>query len=125
MKKLSLILAFILVPFPLLVSCTEVKENGPASAGQKNESEFEYSISELPVIDFAQKEFGIYGVGSPMDYMIAEGETGDLVNDAVFHRNIAIEEAYNLKLNIFEYKGDDTNQIRTLIMSGDTTYHID
>ena len=127
MKKLSLILAFILALSPLLISCTEVKENAPGSTGKKEEQKFEYTLSELPELDFGQKEFGIYGVNGSMSYMIAEEETGDLVNDAVFQRNIAIEEAYNLRFNMFEAeRGEENNatKIRTFIMSGDTTYHL-
>ncbi len=127
MKKIALLLAFILALSPLLISCTEVKDDGPVSTGKKEEIEYEYTLSELPELDFGQKEFGIYGVNGSMGYMIAEEETGDLVNDAVFQRNIAIEEAYNLKFNMFHAEPgeqNNANKIRSLIMAGDTTYHM-
>ncbi len=127
MKKIALLLALILALSPLLISCGEGEEKKPVSSGVKEETQFEYTLSSLPELDFGQKEFGIYGINGSMGYMIAEEETGDLVNDAVFQRNIAIEEAYNLRFNMFhaEPRGDQSSQeIRTYIMSGDTTYHL-
>ena len=127
MKKIALLLAFVLTLSPLLVSCTGVNENETVSTGVIEEIEYEYNLSDLPELDFGQQQFGIYGVNGSMGYMIATEETGDLVNDAVFQRNIAIEEAYNLRFNMFEAeRGEQNNaqKIRTLIMSGDTTYHL-
>ncbi len=126
MKRIALLLAFVLALSPILVSCGNGEE-ATVSTGVKEELEFEYTIDQLPELDFGQKTFGIYGVNGSMGYMIAEEENGDLVNDAVFQRNIAIEEAYNLKFNMFEAEqGSENNamKIRTLIMAGDTTYHL-
>lgn len=127
MKKIALLLAFVLVLSPILVSCNKGANETTVQTGVSEEAKYEYTIDQLPELDFNQQEFGIYGVDGSMGYMIATEETGDLVNDAVFQRNIAIEEAYNLKFNMFEAEpGSENNaqKIRTLIMSGDTTYHM-
>ena len=124
MKKIALLLALILALTPLLIACEEEVDT-TANAGVKEEVEYEYSLDDIPSLDFGKKQFGIYGVNGSMGYLIAEEETGDLVNDAIFQRNLAIEERYNLEFNMFHADpGVGTQQLRTFIMSGDQTYHL-
>ncbi len=125
MKRIALLLAFVLLLTPVLVACgpTEtVNENG---GNKMDESEYLYKLSEAGELDYGQKEFGIFGVRGSMEYMMAEEENGDLVNDAVFQRNIVIEEAYNLKFNMFESEPDvGADMIKNFVLSGDTTYQL-
>ena len=58
-------------------------------------------------------------------YLISEEETGDLVGDAVFQRNIAIEDKYNLTFNMVEAEVNQPNSvIRNYIMADDKTFHM-
>lgn len=124
MKKIAFILAFLLALTPVLVACDK-EETTPVSSGVKEDVEYEYTLDDVPELDFGKKKFGIFGVNGSMGYLMAEEETGDLVNDAVFQRNLAIEERYNLELDMFEAEsGAGVGQIRTFVMSGDTTYQL-
>ncbi len=50
-------------------------------------------------------------------------ENGDLINDAIFKRNLAIEERFNCQLHVEEV--DKTESVfKSLVMSGDNTYDL-
>ena len=124
MKKIALILALILALAPILIAC-EKEETTLVSSGVKEEVEYEYTLDDVSSLDYGKQKFGIFGVYDSMGYLIAEEETGDLVNDAIFQRNLAIEERYNLEFDMFEAEsGAGVAQIRNFVMSGDTTYHL-
>ena len=126
MKKIAFLLALLLVLSPVLVACEKsgTGEAG-ANAGVADETEYLYKLSEAGTLDYGQGTFGIFGVRGSMGYMMAEEETGDLVNDAVFQRNIAIEEAYNLNFNMFEAEPNvGADMIKNFVLSGDTTYQL-
>lgn len=53
----------------------------------------------------------------------SEGATGELVNDAVFQRNVHIEERFRAKINVTSIEKVD-EIIQKEIMSGDNTYDI-
>lgn len=80
---------------------------------------------ELPVKDYGGEEFTFLSRGrtsySYMErYLIAEEENGEVVNDAVFERNMAVEEKFNVKLNFIE-NNDQTEitQLRSIVLAGD------
>jgi len=47
-----------------------------------------------------------------------EAENGETVNDAIFHRNFAVEEAYNVKITLTALK-DTSTTVRKNIQAGD------
>lgn len=54
---------------------------------------------ELPEMDFDARNFKVACVtDSTEQYLVAEEQTGEGVNDAVFSRNLAVEERYNAKV---------------------------
>ncbi|MCQ2431363.1 MAG: hypothetical protein MJ175_02030 [Clostridia bacterium] len=55
----------------------------------------------LELKDFGGKEFRICTSDTYLDEMIVDGENGDICNDAVYYRNRAVEEAYNIKISAF------------------------
>ena len=124
MRKIALLLAFILLLTPVLVACGgDVAENKGSSDNKRDESEFEYKLSEAGELDYGNKTFGIFGARGTLKYLVAEEETGDLVNDAIFQRNLAIEEAYNLKFNMVEAEPNvGADMIKNFVLSGDQTY---
>ena len=124
MKKIALLLALLIALTPLLIACGE-EAKSPVSSGVKEEVEYEYTLDDVPELDFGNKKFGIFGVRGSMPFMMSEGENGDLVNDAIFRRNLAIEERYNLEFDMFEAEPNvGPDQIKTFIMSGDQTYQL-
>ncbi len=70
-------------------------------------------------------------IGSTGEVMYAEEETSDLVNDAVYNNNLAVEERFGITMNIVRGGYDATGggqqeataQFRSLIEANDQTYH--
>ncbi len=67
------------------------------------------TILELPDKDWEGKEFRVLGYDCVYTQfqtfeISADGETGEVVNDAIYRRNIGIEDKYNVKIT--EYKDD-------------------
>lgn len=56
--------------------------------------------------------------------MDAEEETGERLNDAVYQRNMRIEDRFNCKLNIQSQPQVNPEDIEAATMSGDTTYDV-
>ena len=90
-----------------------------------------YVTDDLGDIDLGGKDFTWYLISGYGTYIVEE-ETGELLNDAEYHRNLDVEERFNLHLNFHNaYIGSDgtsqnksTQEISSLILSGDTTYDV-
>ncbi|MBE6605513.1 MAG: hypothetical protein E7635_00530 [Ruminococcaceae bacterium] len=130
MKKIALILALIFVLTPVLVACNG--DNGAennTSAQSSDNSEYEYSLDDLPTIDFEKKKFGFYGGKntSGRSFGFIDAETGDIFEDAVFQRQVLIEDRYNLSILRGSSAQESANHIasvRNLILADDKTYHV-
>ena len=129
MKKLTAILCLCLI----LTSCgsTEQLPKETTEAATTTESvttETRYT-PELPDMDFGGRTFTFVDYQTPDERYVmncnydifAEGETGDPINDAVYHRNRYVEEKYKLK--IAEYGSlKPSEEIAKAIIAGDDTY---
>ena len=79
----------------------------------------------LPEKNYGGRTFTVatddYMVG---DYM-SDGETGDIINDAVYRRNTAIEDRFGIKLEVISdsYTGMST-KINQMIQSGDDSFDL-
>ncbi|MHB1152454.1 MAG: extracellular solute-binding protein [Eubacteriales bacterium] len=86
---------------------------------------------ELPAIDGEGDTINICGWGyaEAAEELYTEELTGEVVNDAVFNRNLAVEQRLNIKMNIV-LKMDGGNQyfvpntVRTAVLAGDGAYDI-
>ncbi|MBQ4573910.1 MAG: hypothetical protein IJA85_01810 [Clostridia bacterium] len=81
----------------------------------------------LPDITFENADVNLghweYDSGMLIQDMDAEAENGDLVNDAIYKRNLAIEEKYKVNLlTTYIYLGDMTALYRKMVQAGDQTY---
>ncbi|MBO7148823.1 MAG: hypothetical protein J6V93_03095 [Clostridia bacterium] len=126
MKRIALLLALLLALTPVLASCTgsedDTTREAPSVSTEATDTGF--SLDTLPELDFDKKEFGIFIDKGGAGYLIAEEETGDLVTDAVFQRNLAIEEKFNLTFNMAEAEVNHPNaQIKNYILADDKTFH--
>ena len=127
MKKIALLLALVLMLTPVLVACGGSEDDTKKEAPSISEEVVDtgYSLDNLRELDFGKQSFGIFADKGAVTYLISEEETGDLVGDAVFQRNLAIEERYNLELNIVEAEvNQPCAEIRNFIMADDKTYHM-
>ncbi|MBQ7301409.1 MAG: extracellular solute-binding protein [Clostridia bacterium] len=80
----------------------------------------------LPVdLDFDGRSFGIYVYEEAAKYTIGlEDAAGDIVNDAVIARNIAVEERLNITLSQFSQPNGSINTVSSLLMAGDPAYDL-
>ena len=89
----------------------------------------ENAVLGLPELDFNGQVFNILYVGDTLVYRqdIYAEETGDVVDDAVFARNLAIEELLNCKLNPIAFSNsttDTANHIGQFVLAGDDLYDL-
>ena len=133
MKKATKLLALLMAGMLLasgFTSCLKKNDGKQNIAGGNGNA----GVDELAVPEgvAAGKEFGIYlaYAGMAKSY-VAEEETGEDLNDAVFRRNQLTEQYTGAKLKVGvstrtatsgQDQKDETAFIRTLIQSGDTTY---
>ena len=107
-----------------------VKGTETASIGiEMEEIDRENAKLGLPEIDFGGQQFNILYVGDNIVYRqdIFAEETGDVVDDAVFNRNISIEELLNCKLNPIAFSDSTTNtanHIAQTVLAGDDLYDL-
>jgi len=127
----SLLLAAILIA---TVSCgasgDTTDTTADTTAAESSTDAPEYVIEKM---DLGGEEFVIFGVEPHSnDWTVntysegaVEEENGDLINDAIFRRNLEIEEAFNIKITS---RGVTRENVGTealkVIMSGDDVYDI-
>ncbi|MBO5218257.1 MAG: hypothetical protein J6C52_02425, partial [Clostridia bacterium] len=80
---------------------------------------------ELPALDYGGATFTFLIRGRKATsyyerYVYTDEMNGEIVNDAVFDRNRAVEEKFNLKIAVVENNdGGEIEDARTYILSGD------
>ncbi|HHT53831.1 MAG TPA: hypothetical protein GX011_02705 [Clostridiales bacterium] len=127
-----LVLAAVLLTFTACTNPAETEETTPAAGTTDSSPEGETEApwqDNLPELDFGQQE--VRFISRDSDWVrgeIAVGEqTGDLINDAIFNRNIAVEERLNLKIKNYEIPGGNyvvSEEIRTAVKSGTDDYDL-
>ena len=131
MKRIICLLLALLLAAGSLAACAEKTgpETGAAadtsadpsgSAGQWSETEEQRLTPDIPDEDFQGYEFNVLtrGTGSSTWYsrdIYAEAVTGDIISDAVYSRNKAVEEKYHF--TVVE-TGSDTPQEDALKAAG-------
>jgi len=62
------------------------------------------TVSDLPDMDWGGEEFHVLGLQNTSSTQFStfevavESENGDVVNDAIYRRNVAVEDRYNVKI---------------------------
>jgi len=83
---------------------------------------------DLPPLDFKGAEFNVLTRSLKKYDVSVEGQTGEIINDAIFFRNVAVEERLNVKINAKDIPGewDDQNgyksAIKKSVLSGTGAY---
>jgi len=143
MKKLTLILAALLVAVPttaLFASCGQqdtetvvdqvVQEETETDSESSNRLATQFSPNIPEGVKFEGETFGML-IGSTGQSIYAENENSDLVNDANYRRNALVGEHFGVEMNIVktgaattgEGQQEATTQFRSLIEANDDTYH--
>lgn len=119
---------------PLFASCAEDSDTGnqpkdttPASTETEADTRIDY-FATLPSYDFGGKNF-TFLCRTELEYEIAvDSEDGEIVNDAIFKRNMRIEEAYKTKVGYHAIPGawSDASTFQSAVTkavkAGDTAY---
>nr|MBQ4319944.1 hypothetical protein [Clostridia bacterium] len=137
MKKLALILLAAML-LPALVACGGDTDTGTADTTAADaaetttaaETEEEKITDDLPSdLNYNGYEFKLHSRYAPIyfNYTVgAQEENGDVVNDAIYARDRALEDRLNIKFTETTYDNASQGQEvpRTLIMAGDDTYDL-
>lgn len=140
-QKLSFLLALLCCSSAMMGACGSA-ENGKkaetttASAGVQNPettaetaetTDERLSVSDgVPELDFGGAEFRTITQDSTVDDIWVEGETGDVLDDAVYARNRAIEERFNIKFDKATAVGfgEISAYIKKTVNAGDDAYDL-
>lgn len=134
-KKITSLLLVLVMLLPAIVSCSEKPKGESNNSGNSDSSDTSTpETSEPNILDglnFDGKEFRIQMSATDIssdDYMHGSDElTGDVVNDAVYSRNMAVEERLGVKLTYSDsnYNWNEvTTQIRNLVYAGTDDFEL-
>lgn len=136
MKRYALLLLAVLMLLPCVASCGESNNEAISSSDTYNaagtaeavvtEAETDY-LDNLPATDLNGRGFHIAGNNTATYTTLSEGaENGEPINDALYTRNVSIEEMYNVDLveYCFETQADERAGIETAVLAGDSIYDI-
>lgn len=130
-KKILALLLVVSMVAVLFAACAE--EGGGDSEWTRPEDEGGDVDDAYPTADYDNEDFTFLVIkhtdttkdyyGGP--YIDAESYTGSVINDAVFERNLAVEEKYNVNITAREeINGDPAELLQTLVMSGEFNYDV-
>ncbi|HHX54249.1 MAG TPA: hypothetical protein GX704_04995 [Clostridiales bacterium] len=129
-RSISAFLAIILVAAIIAGCGSEGEDPGVATASAETSPETaeettESDEPELPDVDLGGKEYQFLARFGAFDYnefwVYVEEMNGEVVNDAVFERNRAVEEKFNVKITAL-FKEDPDNYATKTVMAGDDSY---
>ena len=156
MKRILSVILISAFIFTLIISCagcqsggktsenipvsTSADDNGNSSGGGSGEEPPENDIYNmkgresvkdgLPEADFNGEVFNILQRTEWNYEFLAESENGDVVNDAVYKRNLVVEERFNVKLNAVDVMGGWNEQdiflkkVRNSVSAGDDEFQL-
>lgn len=125
MKKICLLTAAVTAAV-LLFSCAQgaVSPETTTASPAAEVTEAETLLADsLPEADYGGEAVRVaVGEYAKQDF-IAEEETGETLNDAVYRRNIAVEDRFNVLFEMF-YEVGAYNSVRRAVTAGDDSYDI-
>ena len=136
-QRLCMILAM-LMTVSSLASCSgsgnDQKDTTPSSgtntdtttAETETPNIYEEAAAALPKEKYADKTFTILTREEESFEMDAESSTGEITNDAVYDRNIKIEDTYGIQIATVSVGNwdDVTNALQASVTAGDHTYDL-
>ncbi len=146
-KKTIALLMIVAMLLPTFAACSESTSNAETegkvaesdtsavqnAAEETVEEETEKILPDLPEVTYEGVDFNIYcssnaEYGTVKDDFTAEEYTGEPINDARYSRNLAIEQKYDIKINVYpaDTNGDTvgTNAIKQSVTTGDYAYDL-
>ena len=147
-KMICMVLVFSMALLPLAaISCggTETKEGGgenqkadetggdpenATEADDKRQYDPKFGPVDMKgyVFTFGTRDDSIHNYSAHLRDLLAEEVTGDLINDAVYARNMAVEEKYNCKIETSALSHDDATRpnqyVAKCAKAGDKSYDL-
>lgn len=129
-KKIIALLLAALLCLPLLAACAETSNNTANTRGPDNGSadvgnfiSADYDNEDFTFLYIKHSDIGKDYYGG--NYLDAESLTGATIEDAVYNRNMAVEEKYKVNINQrVEISGDPANVLQTFYMTGDFSFDV-
>ncbi|MBQ4573909.1 MAG: hypothetical protein IJA85_01805 [Clostridia bacterium] len=137
-QKLSLLLAALILCTTFTACSTDTadktNETSTPNAGDNVTTTAETDPAEtrlyadLPDVTFDGETFKTahwqYDTGVHMYDMDADTQNGDLINDAIYDRNVAVEEKYKVTItNEYQTLGTLTSNYKKMVQAGDHSWH--
>ena len=135
-KRITVILLVIVMAMPtILAACSSDNAKSDKDSNQAIIEDGVEENSEEPVIEdifagleaqtYDGREFNILAREDYVPQFYAAEETGDIINDAVYKRNRAVEDRFDVRINVIPNPGGWNEQtIRNSVMAGDGAYDL-
>jgi maltose-binding protein MalE len=131
---LILLASLILTAFASCNNSTN-ENTGTSTTGSQSQTETTTQkttdiFDGLEVKTYDDRDFNILSRQSQVKQFIAEEGTGDVLSDAVYQRNLTVEERFGVKINVIPVAGDWNdrtsfmNSLRNSVMAGDGAYDL-
>ena len=143
-KKILVILIIIIMTAALFTSCDETDEDTQTTTAESSQQKEDGGVAllpDLPEHDWSGYNFKLltfdWGTSSDLAIwnvrdIVAEEETGEPINDAVYRRNMTLEEKYNFTIelifptNLMSYATHGTpgllGMLRAAVAAGDNYF---
>ena len=137
--RAAIFILIIILSMQVLFACASDNNSGdtPVNGENGNENNKDDDIPEttelsddIPALNFNGEEISVL-YGDYIEFEIyAETENGEPVNDAVYRRNLAIEERFNVKFKMiptpgaWDHKDAYLKRIRNSVSAGDNEFEI-
>jgi len=130
------LLSALMLMTSLLTACSNGSDDtADITTALKDETTVVETTTARPTADVPEKDFGgetftfltsgaadVNGSGWQTYDFYAVEENGDTINDAVFNRNLFINETYNVEIAEVQSDGKTLDQARTVILAGEDVY---
>ncbi|MBO4797530.1 MAG: hypothetical protein J5494_01980 [Candidatus Methanomethylophilaceae archaeon] len=125
------------------MSCGSETPQTPSQSGSQNQQSdpsaesasvvYDIPEPELPALDLTGQNYAFFSKGDPAtavstadgnfserDFLVADSLIGEVVNDAVFNRNLMVEQKFGCKVKSIVLDSDPN----LLVMGGDTSFDV-
>ena len=138
-NRIKLFLLFVLFPI-LFAACNNNSEKKSENSGGNGngddvslingtDADLQITFDSLPEVDFEGADFVIGNIEGwvwiDVTLDVEAEETGEVLNEAIYNRNRAVEEKYNINIQIVPIEGESMgSRARTLMQAGDCNLDI-
>ena len=99
-------------------------DNTTASDSSSVTTAFEKIKPNLPEANYEGYTFTFYGTDAELKFQFCEEENGDTMNDAVYKRNRAVSDRFNVEFEFVECGDNKGMDAMTSVIAGDDVYDV-